>query len=49
MLCTLNIENGVGWNKNICKLSCEKILGITVFCAIKLILSVATTSWIFNC
>lgn len=33
---TKHIENGVGWNKNICKLSCEIFLRITVFCAIKI-------------
>lgn len=32
---TKHIENGVGWNKIICKLSCENFLKITVFCAIK--------------
>ncbi len=26
-----HIENGVGWNKNICKLSCENFLRITVY------------------
>lgn len=28
VLYTNHIENGVGWNKNICKLSCEKFLRI---------------------
>lgn len=28
---TKHIENGVGWNKNICKLSCENFLRITVY------------------
>lgn len=33
---TKHIENGVGWNKNICKLSCENFSeNNCVFCAIK--------------
>lgn len=28
MFCTLNNENGVGWNKNICNLSCEHFLKV---------------------
>lgn len=31
MFCTLNNENGVGWNKNICKLSCEHFFESNVY------------------